>query len=73
MILKDRIYHFLAGLSVFALFYPLGYPVSFLVVVLVAAFKDFWDRTGRVETDFLDFVTRILGAICLAFWYGLFL
>lgn len=73
MIAKDKVYHFAAGLSVFAMFYPLGHPVAFLVVVLVAAFKEFWDLSGRGTPEFMDFVTTILGAVCLALWYGLFL
>jgi hypothetical protein len=55
------------------MFYPLGHPIAFLVVVLVAAFKEFWDLSGRGTPEFMDFVTTILGAVCLALWYGLFL
>ena len=73
MITKDKVYHFAAGLSGFAMLYPLGLPIAFLVVVLVAAFKEFWDLTGRGTPEFMDFVATVLGAVCLALWYGLFL
>jgi len=73
MITKDKVYHFAAGLSVFAMFYPLGLPIAFLVVVLVAASKEFWDLSGPGTPEFIDFVATVLGAVCLALWYGLFL
>lgn len=73
MIRRDKIYHFFAGLSTFAIFYPLGLPIAFLFVALVAASKELWDLTGRGTPEFLDFVATVLGAVCLALWYGLFL
>lgn len=73
LVRKDKIYHFFAGLSIFAVTYPLGLPLAFLSVVLIGASKELWDLTGRGTPEFSDFIFTVLGAVFLAVWYALFL
>lgn len=65
--MTDKAAHFLGGLILFLLCYPLGVPGAMLVVFAVAVLKELYDSvSGRGTPEVSDVVFTVLGGLTVA-------
>lgn len=59
---RDRLYHFIAGLIIAALFYiVLKMPVCIVPVIFAAFIKEFFDVWTDGNFDWIDFLATVIG------------
>jgi len=59
---RDRLYHFIAGLIIAALFFiVLKMPVCIVPVIFAAFIKEFFDVWTDGNFDWIDFLATVIG------------
>jgi hypothetical protein len=67
----DKVLHFLAGVAIAAVAYPLGLAVSMLAVFVLAILKELRDSMGYGTSDALDAAATICGGFALLLWFDI--
>lgn len=63
---RDRLYHFIAGLIIAALFYiVLKMPVCIVPVIFAAFIKEFFDTWTDGNFDWIDLLATVLGGFVI--------
>jgi hypothetical protein len=72
LLTNDKFQHFVYGVAIYATLVPMGVPVAFVLLSLIALGKEIYDKKGYGTYEVKDALFTVAGGVYLESWYTLF-